>query len=293
MASEIHKARTGKGFIISEEIVRNEEMYEEDETDLPRSYRVLNPHMQTQSAEFNAKVDAWMSNKMFMADYMRRAKEQWENNHINRLFAESFPQVGEQSRQMSHHAGFSGPVNGVPLSPQARDHMEHQSPQSPQSPMSSSFHPNSFYDPNGSMPPMSPGQVGSFGSGHCHSLSPTMGNGSNPGTPAIAQPSFFDQDETVFMPGFPSEMKAMMGTNLPTSCDQNLCSQNLSNMGNPNVELFSDLSHVDHDGTLKLDQLDQQQGEFLNDGTWQAPNGEEPIWDNFLAGNDWCTDRYE
>ncbi|KAL6852685.1 hypothetical protein ACO1O0_007233 [Amphichorda felina] len=244
MASEIHKARTGKGFIISEEIVRNEEMYEEDETDLPRSYRVLNPHMQTQSAEFNAKVDAWMSNKMFMADYMRRAKEQWENNHINRLFAESFPQVGEQSRQMSHHAGFSGPV-------------------------------------------------GSFGSGHCHSLSPTMGNGSNPGTPAIAQPSFFDQDETVFMPGFPSEMKAMMGTNLPTSCDQNLCSQNLSNMGNPNVELFSDLSHIDHDGTLKLDQLDQQQGEFLNDGTWQAPNGEEPIWDNFLAGNDWCTDRYE
>ncbi|KAK8143186.1 hypothetical protein G3M48_007589 [Beauveria asiatica] len=56
MASDIHKRRTGKSFRITEDIVMKEEMYEEEDDDLPRSYRVLGANMQTPSTDLNYRL---------------------------------------------------------------------------------------------------------------------------------------------------------------------------------------------------------------------------------------------
>lgn len=101
MASEIHKRRTGKAFRISEQIVRNEEMYEEEEDDFPRSVYILGPHMQTQSADLNARVEAYLSNRMAMSAFMRKANEDWQSNQIHELFAKSFPNANQQAQQLT------------------------------------------------------------------------------------------------------------------------------------------------------------------------------------------------
>ncbi|POR33376.1 Uncharacterized protein TPAR_06428 [Tolypocladium paradoxum] len=102
MASEIHKKRTGKGFRITEEIVMKEEMYEEEEDDLPRSFRLLGPHMKTESPELNARLEAYLSNRMAMSALIARTNEEWRENEINRLFAQSFPNVGRQAQHAQH-----------------------------------------------------------------------------------------------------------------------------------------------------------------------------------------------
>ncbi|KAJ6788065.1 hypothetical protein PWT90_08740 [Aphanocladium album] len=85
MASEIHKRRTGKSFRISEEIVLKEEMYEEEDDDLPRSYRILGPNMQTNSADMNYKVEAYLSNKVAMSAMLARTNEEWRQNEVNKI----------------------------------------------------------------------------------------------------------------------------------------------------------------------------------------------------------------
>ncbi|KAG5985358.1 hypothetical protein E4U55_004582 [Claviceps digitariae] len=102
MASEIHKKRTGKGFRITEEIVLKEEMYEEEDDDLPRSYRLLSASMQTSSPEMNSRLDAYLSNKVAMSQMLARTNEEWRENEVNRLFAASFPNaLPTTSQQLS------------------------------------------------------------------------------------------------------------------------------------------------------------------------------------------------
>ena len=61
-ASEIHKRRTGKALKITEQDVVNEEMYEEEDDDLPPAYRNLNTHLQTGSSGFDARLQAYLAN---------------------------------------------------------------------------------------------------------------------------------------------------------------------------------------------------------------------------------------
>ncbi|KAF1736352.1 hypothetical protein CRV24_001959 [Beauveria bassiana] len=68
MASDIHKRRTGKSFRITDDIVMKEEMYEEEDDDLPRSYRVLGPHMKTSSSELNYRAGAYFSNRVALSE---------------------------------------------------------------------------------------------------------------------------------------------------------------------------------------------------------------------------------
>lgn len=91
-ASEIHRRRTGRGLKVSEEIVLKEEMYEEEEDDLPRHYRYLTSHLQTNSPEMNSRVNAYITTQTAMATMARY-------NEVNRLFNESFPSaVGYQQQ---------------------------------------------------------------------------------------------------------------------------------------------------------------------------------------------------
>ncbi|KAK3376663.1 hypothetical protein B0T24DRAFT_225237 [Lasiosphaeria ovina] len=84
MASDIHKRRTGKGFKISEEIVMKEEMYEEEDEDMPRSYRNLHAHFRTSSSNMNNRVNAYITNRVAMASLVHQAE-------VNRQFEEQFP----------------------------------------------------------------------------------------------------------------------------------------------------------------------------------------------------------
>lgn len=112
MASEIHKKRTGKAFRITEEIVMKEEMYEEEDDDFPRSYRLLKSNMQTDNAILNARVDAYLTNRVAMSQLLSATEADWRNNEINSTFAQFFPQAQRQAQSMSHRwstPGYSAP----------------------------------------------------------------------------------------------------------------------------------------------------------------------------------------
>lgn len=111
MASEIHKKRTGKGFKISEEIVMKEEMYEEEEDDLPRQYRALAAHLQTSSADMNSRLSAYLTNQVAMASLARQ-------NEVNRMFAEQFPGAAKFSQQMAQS------LYAQPLQQQQQQHQD-------------------------------------------------------------------------------------------------------------------------------------------------------------------------
>jgi hypothetical protein len=117
MASEIHKKRTGKGFRISEEIVRKEEMYEEED-EFPRSYRVLAAHMPTDSTEMNSRVEAYMTGRLAMSAYMSKINENWKENNINQLFAASFPNAAQQAQQISQRMSQPNTYQDVAQGPQ-------------------------------------------------------------------------------------------------------------------------------------------------------------------------------
>ncbi|KAK4994349.1 hypothetical protein LTR66_005594 [Elasticomyces elasticus] len=65
-ASEIHKRRTGRSLRVTEQDVVNEEMYEEEDDDLPMQYRRLTAHLQTTNAEFDRRLTAYLTNHMAM-----------------------------------------------------------------------------------------------------------------------------------------------------------------------------------------------------------------------------------
>lgn len=94
MASEIHRRRTGRGLKVTEEIVVKEEMYEEEEDDLPRQYKYLTAHLQTNSPAMNNRVNAYITTQAAMATMARY-------NEVNRLFSESFPSATAYQQQLS------------------------------------------------------------------------------------------------------------------------------------------------------------------------------------------------
>lgn len=137
MASEIHKKRTGKGFKITEDIVLKEEMYEEEDDDLPRSYRLLSASMQTSSPEMNSRLDAYLSNKMAMSQMLARTNDEWRENEINRLFAASFPNaIPSSTQQLSQNTPSQSPYQ-QPLS----------EPYSPSACSTAAFSPTSYSPP--------------------------------------------------------------------------------------------------------------------------------------------------
>ncbi|KAK1572989.1 uncharacterized protein LY79DRAFT_526517 [Colletotrichum navitas] len=150
MASEIHKKRTGKGFKISEAIVQAEEMYEEEEDDMPRSYRMLAAHLQTGSAEFDYRVNAFLANRVAMASMVAGLRnEEWAQNPINKMFAEQFPNANKQAQALSRNitnSMYYQPVAGQrPVQQQQQQPQPENAASSPLSPTfaSANFQPES------------------------------------------------------------------------------------------------------------------------------------------------------
>lgn len=73
----------------------NEEMYEEEDDDLPMQYRRLTAHLQTGSADFNRRLAAYLTNQVAM----RSAVEQMANNQYSQQFAGHPGMTYQQPRQ--------------------------------------------------------------------------------------------------------------------------------------------------------------------------------------------------
>ncbi|KAH7137854.1 hypothetical protein EDB81DRAFT_693124 [Dactylonectria macrodidyma] len=90
MASQVHKTRTGKALRVSKEIVMMDEMYEEEDDGLLRSYRILGQHLQTPSVDMNSKVDAYLKSQAIMSQMVSSTEKDWRENEVNRQFAQCF-----------------------------------------------------------------------------------------------------------------------------------------------------------------------------------------------------------
>lgn len=300
MASEIHKRRTGKSFRITEDIVRKEEMYEEEEDDLPRSYRLLNQHMQTASPEFNARIEAWMTNRVAMSQVMQRANDEWQDNHINRLFAQSFPMANQQAQRVSRQMSLCGQECAPPSPQYSQQHVQQhpqqrpqqhsqQHPQrcSPPSPISPTFPADAHHDRSGSLPAMSPTHADSSSSNHSlNSLSPATvtNDGSFPNTPVATQPAPSVQGQPTFTSELPPEMGFMMNTDI-----SNLDNQELYRL--LGMESFGGLyPPATQGGSSKLGDLNKQGDPVMNESEMSVM-GEEPHWDAFINENPWSSDQ--
>ncbi|KAK3321624.1 hypothetical protein B0H66DRAFT_176642 [Apodospora peruviana] len=135
-ASDIHKRRTGKGFRITEQIVQQEEMYEEEEDFIPRHYRNLTAHLLTSSPATNQRFEAAVANRAAMAATV--AQREAHLQAIEREFAEQFPNVQRFNTQ--------GP--NIPFSPTPPF-----SPTSPYSPTSQHFGGQNFDGRMAGVPP--------------------------------------------------------------------------------------------------------------------------------------------
>ena len=82
-ASEIHKRRTGRSLRVTEQDVVNEEMYEEEDDDLPMQYRRLTAHLQTGSVDFNRRLSAYLTNHVAMRSALDQA--------ITNSYAQQYP----------------------------------------------------------------------------------------------------------------------------------------------------------------------------------------------------------
>jgi hypothetical protein len=130
-ASEIHKKRTGRALRVTEQDVINEEMYEEEDDDLPTQYQRLNAHLHTTSVMFNKKLHDYIATQhgvrnMFMSQYQNP----------------SFPQYGGQQypQQAAAFPQANNWLNPSMLPPQQFN------PASPQLPVTQQTQP---FNPNG------------------------------------------------------------------------------------------------------------------------------------------------
>lgn len=94
-ASEIHKKRTGRALRVTEQDVINEEMYEEEDDDLPTQYQRLNAHLHTTSVMFNKKLHDYIATQhgvrnMFMSQYQNPSFQQYGGQYSPT--ATTFPQ---------------------------------------------------------------------------------------------------------------------------------------------------------------------------------------------------------
>jgi hypothetical protein len=86
---------------VTEQDVTNEEMYEEEEDDLPSQYRRLTAHLQTNSAAFNQRLSAYLTGQISV----RSAVDQY----LSKPYAQQFqnPQQFQSSQPMYQYPGMA------------------------------------------------------------------------------------------------------------------------------------------------------------------------------------------
>ncbi|KAF1920294.1 hypothetical protein BDU57DRAFT_438753 [Ampelomyces quisqualis] len=175
-ASEIHKKRTGRALRVTEQDVINEEMYEEEDDDLPTQYQRLNAHLHTTSVMFNKKLHDYIATQhgvrnMFMSQYQNPSFQPYggqfspnaanvpqTNNWLNpsmmppQQFNPASPQQGASKQSQSTSNTSGGQQQGFRSSPyqipqRMNSHQRSLSIQLPQS--TASFDPSPQSAPAG------------------------------------------------------------------------------------------------------------------------------------------------
>ncbi|KAJ9647270.1 hypothetical protein H2199_002257 [Coniosporium tulheliwenetii] len=118
-ASEIHKKRTGRALRVTEADVVNEEMYEEEDEDLPAQYRRLTAHLHTGSVDFNRRLQAYLASQHATRSALAAT---YDHQLINTNYAQHYP----NAPHFAHHMMPQPMLPTQMLPPQ----MIHRSPQS-------------------------------------------------------------------------------------------------------------------------------------------------------------------
>ena len=92
-ASEIHKRRTGRSLRVTEQDVINEEMYEEEDDDLPLRYRRLTAHLQTGSADFNRRLAAYLTQQVAVRNMMGQMSQNPYSQYPNMPYQPQGPNI--------------------------------------------------------------------------------------------------------------------------------------------------------------------------------------------------------
>ncbi|KAF9767405.1 hypothetical protein IL306_000049 [Fusarium sp. DS 682] len=308
MASEIHKKRTGKAFRITEEIVMKEEMYEEEDDEFPRSYRLLKQSMQTSNPAFNARVDAYLTNRVAMSQIITATENDWRNNEINMEFAKMFPQAQQQAQSLSHR--WSTPGFSVP----------HARNSSVSTPMEQHFDPNfqpinygqqcnnRHGDRSHSMSGLSPSQPRNDAAMSPPALTP--GSGSHPETPQSRCTSTFanvhpppmmefNSDNSAFTAELPPEAKMLMGgVGMNDAFSPSLYSEP-HNWGAPQPYGYGGDSKYFKDEDTDLGAAGDNYPEISDSIDWDGLNtptkhygDQDPAWDCFLNDN-WSNEQQQ
>ncbi|KJY02008.1 hypothetical protein TI39_contig264g00001 [Zymoseptoria brevis] len=86
-ASEIHKKRTGRSLRVREEDVLNEEMYEEEDDDLPMQFRRINALYPGQAYNaFTERVNNYLAGQVGVRNYLHQAIYQANQHAMNNQF---------------------------------------------------------------------------------------------------------------------------------------------------------------------------------------------------------------
>ncbi|KAH6900219.1 hypothetical protein B0T10DRAFT_525097 [Thelonectria olida] len=310
MASEIHKRRTGKAFRITEEIVMKEEMYEEEEDDFPRSYRLLSPNMQTSSAEMNNRVETYLTNRVAMSQLL---EQDWRDNAINKAFAETFPNVRPLAQSLQSQR-WSAPE--YPSYPSGASQPQ-QHPGRLHTPANSSFDPNFRPVSYGSQHPanershsMSSAVAPADLDDH-HSPSPTTSrSGSHPRTPHPPQSSVFNASNAAgssmmdlrleaspFTSELPAEAKMLLGgVDMSDSAGPSLYDQHWLDP----MSFYSELGVPKSTNKVHGGQSEQPEqpddGLYMNNMNsmdWESgvPPPPPDNWESFIVDNPWDADQ--
>jgi hypothetical protein len=65
-------------------------MYEEGDDNLPSSYRLLEPTMQTTSPQMDHLVEPYLANEFAMSAMLARANKEWRQNMTDKLLIGRF-----------------------------------------------------------------------------------------------------------------------------------------------------------------------------------------------------------
>ncbi|EMC99968.1 hypothetical protein BAUCODRAFT_357991 [Baudoinia panamericana UAMH 10762] len=122
-ASEIHKRRTGRSLKVDEQSVLNEDMYEEEDDDLPAQMRRLTAHLSmTGAGDFHRRFQAYMAQHVAMRQHLGGAAGDWQqNNQYNNYNGQymnpgmmQMPPQGYQQQMYQPQMAQRSPVNYRP-----------------------------------------------------------------------------------------------------------------------------------------------------------------------------------
>ncbi|KAF7553898.1 hypothetical protein G7Z17_g3308 [Cylindrodendrum hubeiense] len=299
MASDIHKKRTGKAFYISEDVVLNEDMYEEVEEGFLRSYQILGPNLQSSSGKGNLQVDASLNGRVAIPRLASARDQDWRENEINRAFAQHFPQVDlSLSRRWSMASCFDtlqAQSCGLPNPPNESQHVNY-----PRGPMLDSL----------SLPTSSPPELGADVDTSPSTLTPlnlTPEPPSHPKTHCPQAPSDFsntvhtnsfwvcNSDEPAFATDLPLEAKVLQAE----SCQGGMMDPALFDQQRMYADVPLDKCY-EGSTLIKMGDMADEHGEVYVDNVDSAnmdpvyqPNStaDDHSWNTFM--NDIAWENYE